>query len=148
MKDRLFMQLLENQFQSLEKVMACNSFTSNFGLTLTKADVLVLLEERKVCLKDQERIEFGQGILDKLVFAFCDSSYIYQDNYTETVGRLQSIFYLYKNESLDQWTDDELIEFMATAFNGVCQGSLDYLEDTCLESFAREVRRGGEFREQ
>ena len=48
---------------------------------------------------------------------------------------------MYKNESLDEWTDDELLQYMKEAFDGECQGSLDYLEETCLEKMARDVRR-------
>ena len=33
-----------------------------------------------------------------------------QENYADTLMRLQDIFYLYKNESLDELTDDELLE--------------------------------------
>ena len=55
--------------------------------------------------------------------------------------RLQESFYLYKNESLDELTDDELLEFMKEAFDGRCQGSLEYLEETVLEEFARNIRR-------
>ncbi len=56
--------------------------------------------------------------------------------------RKEDMFYLYKNESLDEITDDELIEFMKDQFDGPCQGSLDHLEDTGLEAFARRIRLG------
>lgn len=124
----------------LAKVKAANEYTTQFGLTLTEDDAALLLTERTEILKKQERVEFGEGILPKLIFAFCDSPYIYQDNYVETIGRLQEIFYLYKNETLDEITDDELIEFMKEQFEGTCQGSLDYMEDTQLEAFARRSR--------
>ncbi len=52
--------------------------------------------------------------------------------------RLQDIFYLYKNESLDELTDDELLEYMKEKFDGICAGDLDYLEGTELDTFARE----------
>ena len=86
-------------------------------------------------------MEFGEGILKKLILAFCDSSYIYQENYVDTLIRLQEIFYLYKNESMDELTDDELIDYMRESFEEKCQGSLEHLEDTCLEEFAREIRK-------
>ena len=86
-------------------------------------------------------VEFGKGVLEKLIYAFCDSSYIYQENYVDTLSRLQDIFYLYKNESMDELTDDELIEYMRKTFDETCHGSLDYLEETCLEEFARNIRR-------
>ena len=85
-------------------------------------------------------MEFGKGILDKIIFAFCDSDFIYQENYAETIARLQSIFFLFKNESMDELTDDELINIMRNAFDGECHGSLEYLEETYLEQFARNIR--------
>lgn len=75
-----------------------------------------------------------------------------QENYADTLMRLQDIFYLYKNESLDELTDDELLEYMKEKFDGICAGDLDYLEGTVLDTFAREVRTGtkkyiGKYRE-
>ena len=48
-----------------------------------------------------------------------------QENYADTLMRLQDIFYLYKNESLDELTDDELLEYMKEKFDGICAGDLD-----------------------
>ena len=48
---------------------------------------------------------------------------------------------IYANESLDELSDDELIEYMKKHFDDDCQGSLEYLEDTCLEDFARSIRK-------
>ena len=128
--------------RQLVQVKEANGYTAKFGLSLTDEEAALLLRERKDVLKNQERVEFGEGILPKLIYAFCDSPYIYQDNYAETLGRLQDIFYLYKNESLDEITDDELIEFMKNGFDGPCQGSLDHLEDTGLYALARRARFG------
>ena len=117
-----------------------NEYTNQFGLSLTDKDIAELLIRRRECLSEQQRVEFGTGILDKIIFAFCDSDYLYQDNYLESISRLQNIFYLYKNESMDELTDDELISVMRNAFHGVCQGSLEYLEETFLDEFARNIR--------
>ena len=126
--------------QNQQELLKTNEYTCNFGLSLTKQDVAELMNRRKECLMEQQRVEFGKGVLEKLVYSFCDSDYIYQENYAETLARLQDIFYLYKNESMDELTDDELIDVMREAFDGECQGSLEYLEETCLEKFAREIR--------
>ena len=69
---------------------------------------------------------------------FCDSSFLSQNNYVETLIRLQEIFYLYKNEMQDEITDDELIHFMREQFEAVCYGDLDYLEGTCYLSVGAE----------
>jgi hypothetical protein len=143
MDDKVFLSIMDNGVKyQLQNIIACNQYTEKFGVRLLEKDALLLLESRKNNLKEQERIEFGEGILSKLIFAFCDSAYIYQDNYVDTIGALQEIFYLYKNESLDELSDDELLDYMKEHFNGDCQGSLDYLEETCLEEFCREIRSG------
>ena len=129
----------QNQFQLMKQT---NEYTQRFGLCLSDQDIRELMDRRRECLSEQQRIEFGTDILDKLIFAFCDSDYIYQENYADTIAKLQDIFYLYKNESLDELSDDELIDIMKNAFNGVCQGSLEYLEETYLDCFAREIRPG------
>ncbi len=130
----------EHQKQELEKILSYNQTTAQYGLKLSEQDTLALLQSRKISLKEQERIEFGEGILSKLITAFCDSPYIYQDNYVEVLEQLQAIFYEYKNETLDELPDDELIELMKNYFDGECQGSIEFLEETCLEKLAGEIR--------
>ncbi len=130
------------QGQQLEKVMQTNQYTKQYGLTLSRQDGELLVQERKNSLQEHKRIEFGEGILPKLIFRFCDSPYLFQENYVETMIRLQETFYLFKNESMDQLTDDELLEFMKEQFDAVCFGDLDYLEGTCLSIFSEAVRAG------
>ncbi|MDD4371396.1 MAG: DUF6323 family protein [Anaerostipes sp.] len=134
------MSQLINQGTTLEKIVECNLYTKGFGLVLSREDAKVLMMDRTNSLRQQGRIEFGVGILPKLIFTFCDSGYIYQDNYVDVIGRLQDIFYLYKNEALDEWTDDELLEVMKKQFEEEARGDLDFLEDTCLEAYARKMR--------
>lgn len=141
MKEEEWLDTINHKGQ-MEKLIKTNDYTKKFGLILTEQDAALLLKERKEILKNQERVEFGEGILEKLIFAFCDSPYFIQDNFTDSLGRLQEIFYYYKNESLDEFTDDELIEMMKDQFDGPCQGSLDYLEDTGLARIAKDARFG------
>ena len=130
------------QGQALEALLACNTVTVHFGLELSETDAAELLAGRKTALREQQRVEFGQGVLPKLIVAFCSSSYLQQDDFVETLLALQEIFYLYKNEALDELGDDELIAFMRQQFESVCFGDLDYLAGTCLERFSRAVRSG------
>ena len=102
----------------------------------------MILQERKNALQEQKRIEFGEGIVQKIIYEFCDSDYIDQNNYVNTIIRLQEIFYLYKNEMNDEITDDELLHFMKEQFDNVCFGDLEYLEGTCLSIFAQAIRAG------
>ena len=137
------MQLLARQNQ-LQAVMETNSQTQRFGLTLSQEEAELLVQDRLDSLQQQKRVEFGEGILPKIIFTFCDSQYISQDNYVETIGRLQDIFFLFKNEALDLLSDDELLQFMKEQFETICFGDADYLESTCLEIFASAVRSGYE----
>ncbi len=127
----------QNQMNLLRKT---NAYAEQYGLSLADEDIRELIIRRRESLCEQQRVEFRGGILDKLIFAFCDSDYIYQENYAETIMKLQDIFYLYKNESMDEWTDDELIQIMRETFDGECKGSLEYLEETFWEQFARSTR--------
>ena len=126
----------------MEMLAKANEKTERFGLVLSQEEMEALLEQRKEILKREERIEFGEGILPKLVYTFCDSGYLSQQDYADTLGRLQEIFYQFKNEMQDRVTDEELLDFMREQFDEVCFGDLDYLESTCLAEFAQAVRAG------
>lgn len=136
-----WMELMLQQTQ-LRQILDVNQYTEKFGLVLSGEDAELLAQERVNALKKERRIEFGEGILPKIIYAFCDSDYILQDNYRDHLIRLQEIFYLYKNEMMDEITDDELLEFMKEQFETVCYGDLDYLEGTCLDIFAQAIRAG------
>lgn len=139
MKD--WIVLLQQQM-GIEKVMETNRATEQFGLVLTKQDAGLILTERVNILKKERRVEFGESIVPKIIYEFCDSDYIVQDNYVETLLRLQEIFFLFKNEMQDEITDDELLHFMKEQFETVCFGDLEYLESTCLANFAQAIRAG------
>lgn len=136
-----WMLLVQEQNQ-LSKVIKTNETTERFGLCLTEQDAKLILEERKNSLAEQKRIEFGESIAAKIIYEFCDSDYIHQSNYVDTIIRLQEIFYLYKNEMQDEITDDELLHLMKEQFENLCFGDLDYLESSCLANFAEAIRTG------
>lgn len=141
MNQRNWLELMSKQTQ-MKQVLDTNQYTERFGLVLSQKDAALLAEERVFTLKQEQRIEFGQGILPRIIYAFCDSAYITQENYCDSLIRLQEIFYLYKNEMLDEISDDELLNFMSEQFETVCYGDFDYLEGTCLEIFAQAVHAG------
>lgn len=124
------------------EIKKCNEITMKYGVTLSDTQIENLINKRFESLKNTGRIEFGDGILKELIEAFCDSPYIIQENYEETLEELQDIFYFFKGEAMDQIADDELIEFMKEYFNGECQGSIEYLSGTNLEELCRNTRYG------
>lgn len=136
-----WLELLQNTNQ-LAKVVETNQFAERFGLALSEQDAQLILENRRAALREQKRVEFGESIVPKIIREFCDSNYIDQNNYVDTIIRLQEIFYLYKNEMNDEITDDELLHLMKEQYELLCFGDLDYLETTCLSDFARAIRAG------
>lgn len=141
MGEKNWLEAMSRQTQ-MQQILAANAYTKKYGLVLSAAEAELLAEERVQILKRERRVEFGQGILPKIIYAFCDSAYITQKDYSAVLLRLQEIFYLYKNEMLDEITDDELLSFMSEQFENVCFGDLDYLEGTCLDLFAQAIRAG------
>lgn len=124
------------------EVAAYNCISERFGLTLSAQEAGALVAAKNESLKKHRRVEFGRGILEKLIFTFCDSQYISQDDYAETLMRLADIFYDFKNESQDKLTDEELLNFMKEQFETICEGDTDYLASTCLANFVSAVRMG------
>jgi len=130
------------QKQAVEEIIKCNDFTAKYGLTLTPIDAIEIVETRALALRSNGRIEFGGGAIDKLIKEFCDSPYLWMDNYVKTLHDLIEIFYYYKNETLDLISDDDLIKFMKNNFDGKCQGSLELLSGRELTNMARNLRYG------
>ena len=133
------------QKQAVNEVLKYNDLTSRFGLVLTEKQAIALVETRSFALKENGRIEFGGGVIDKLIYEFCDSPYIWANNYEQTLHDLIEIFYYYKNETLDLISDDDLIKYMKTAFDGICQGSLELLSGRELDQLSHNMRYGYAF---
>ncbi|MEF9970820.1 MAG: DUF6323 family protein [Oscillospiraceae bacterium] len=125
-----------------QELRECNDFTLQYGLRLSENQIQNIVEKRARALKDSGRVEFGEGILKKLIQAFADSPYISQDDYEFIIIDLQDAFYYFKNESEDKISDDELIEFMKRVFDEKAQGSLDFLFSLSLEELCRYTRYG------
>lgn len=111
--------------------------TEAFGLTLSNGDMAALLRRRKQALQDTGRVEFAGGIFQKLVYAFCDSPYLSQANYANTLCELTAQFYAFKSDIEDEMTDDELLDAMRDLFNQRAQGALEYLADITLSDLCR-----------
>ena len=137
------MSLLSLQLSAAkEEIRRCNDLNQIYGLTLTESDITELVELRGNALRSTGRVEFGGGILPKLIRAFCKSPYVNPYNYATTLAELQDAFYYFKNESEDRFSDDELIEFMANIFNGQAHGSTEVLTSISLEELCRWARNG------
>lgn len=128
--------------RGMQEIKECNEFSGKYGLMLNDAEIQKLAEARKKALRDADRIEFGGGVLPKIIRAFCDSPYLDRENYAATLAELQEAFYYFKSEGQEAFSDDELVEFMATVFNERARGSVDYLTTASLEELCRDAREG------
>ncbi len=128
--------------QAVSEVLLCNKITADYSLVLSEEQALELVETRSHALKNLGRVEFGGGIIEKVILAFADTPYISQYRYAEFLNDLVEIFYYFKNETLDLMSDDDLISYMKKYFDGVCQGSLEQLKHRELERMAKNIRLG------
>jgi hypothetical protein len=124
-------------------IARCNETAVKFGIRLNESDAKALLNARAKALRRTGRVEFTGGIIEKLVFAFCDSPYLEQDGFAEAIEELIDIFYEYKNDSLDEVDDDEAIAMMKRLFDDECAGNVDALRDD-MGASARNIRYGRE----
>ena len=109
-------------------IRKCNEYTNKYGLVLSDNQINNLLERRIETLKETGRIELREGIIDKLIKEFCDSPYINQEIYAETLYELIEIFYEYKNETneqLEKHIDKNLDYIAEIIINAVEQNTLD-----------------------
>ncbi len=127
---------------AVAEIISCNRATSRYGLVLKESEAIELAETRSEALKGLGRIEFAGGTINKLIMAFCDSPYLDPSNYAETLNELLEIFYHFKNETLDEIDDDELISQMKKSFDQTCRGSVDLLKTRDLFNLSRRVRFG------
>ncbi|KLU60154.1 hypothetical protein CEB3_c35850 [Peptococcaceae bacterium CEB3] len=127
---------------AVSEVIKCNEVTLRYGLILSEDEARELIQTRAGALSSQGRIEFAGGIINKLIMNFCDSPFLSPSNYVSTLSDLIETFYYFKNETLDEIGDDELITFMKKHFDKNCQGSLELLQNRDLEGLARNIRYG------
>jgi len=135
------LQLHQMQISAAKnEIRCCDALNQFYGLKLTEEDITELVELREQALAKTGRVEFGGGILPKLIRVFCKSPYVDPYNYAATLGDLQDAFYYFKNESQDRFSDEELIEFMEKVFNGQAHGSTEVLTTISLEELCRWAR--------
>lgn len=128
--------------QAAEAIVRCNETTELYGLRLSPAEALQLAERRAEELARYGRIEFGGGIIERLIMTFCDSPFMNQQQYPSLLGELLELFYYCKNEARDMIGDEELLLLMKHCFDHDCQGSLELLQTREMEEIAFQLRRG------
>lgn len=135
----LLPDLIVNQ-QATNEIIKCNEQTNKYNLILSQKEAQELVKTRNDSLTLNGRIEFGGGVVSKLIMEFCDSPYLMQSDYANTLHELIETFYYFKNESMDRLSDDELISLMKKYFDDRCSGSIELLQGRELEQLARNIR--------
>lgn len=121
-----------------------NETAEGYGLSLNETQMRSLILSEAQTQRDMGRLEFGEGILPRLIYTFCDSPYMTRENWLESLTALQELFYTYKNELDNALTDDELLEAMHSVFHGRAQGSYTYLENMAADRLFKALRSDGE----
>lgn len=119
--------LINNQETAVNAILELNKTTEKYDLILTKEQAVDLVNNRNNILKEYGRIELGGGIFEKLIYEFCDSPYLYKEEYLEILEELANIFYEYREEFDEKLTDEQIIQYMKKKFDTTCNGSLELL---------------------
>lgn len=140
MTDPLMDLMKLNTDATVTALRRVNGVIERYDLRLTDGQMVALAQARTRALAQTGRVDLGEGILPKLAYAFADSPCIQRQEYADTLGALQDLFYAFKNECEDSLTDDELVEAMQTIFNRKAQGSLEYMENLTVADLYRALR--------
>ncbi len=122
----------------IKKVLSVNDITSERNLVLTKKQAIQLIENKNLLLKQLNRFEIYNNV-NYLIQNFYKSSFIDCDNYYEIVNALIETFYLYQSEFDNFLNDDEIIDYIKNSFDGVCEGSIEILQDFCLNELKNKL---------
>lgn len=123
--------------QQEQQWLKCHELAERYGRQLTRQQFEALGKARQQALEATGRLDFGGGVLDQLVYAFCDSPFVDDEDFAALLMEMQELFYTFRNETLDVLTDEELISVMERLFNGEAQGALDYLAEVPPQRLVR-----------
>ena len=114
----------------IKSILYKNIILSEFGITVSEQEAKELIAIRNDALKRNGRIEFRHDIIEKLIFAFCDSRCINNEDFVEGVGEFVDMFYYFRNET--NVSDDEIISAMRMTFDKY-NGSEEMVESRTLD---------------
>jgi hypothetical protein len=125
----------------MEELRTVNETSTRYGLRLSENGMRALAQARSRALIDNGRVELGASAVRAIADGFCDSPYLLQEDYENTLTELVDAFYYFKNACADRLTDDELIYAMRLRYDAF-SGSVDAVIGTTLEAYCRAVRLG------
>ncbi|WP_343347433.1 DUF6323 family protein [Terrisporobacter petrolearius] len=122
------------------ELLKINDESSAYGLILTPEDVEEIIKSRGYSLKNYGRIDLNMDVTKKLINKIYTSQYTDKDDYVEIINDLQDIFYYLKNETLDEISDNEIIDIIVEFYEKT-SGRIDNIQNL-TEKFALEYKLG------
>lgn len=122
------------------ELLKINDESSVYGLILTPQDVEEIIKSRGYSLKNYGRIDLNMDVTKKLINKIYTSQYTDKDDYVEIINDLQDIFYYLKNETLDEISDNEIIDIIVEFYEKT-SGRIDNIQNL-TEKFALEYKLG------
>ena len=121
-------------------LLKINDESSAYGLILTPQDVEEIIKSRGYSLKNYGRIDLNMDVTKKLINKIYTSQYTDKDDYVEIINDLQDIFYYLKNETLDEISDNEIIDIIVEFYEKT-SGRIENIQNLS-EKFALEYKLG------
>ncbi|WP_228416691.1 DUF6323 family protein [Terrisporobacter hibernicus] len=122
------------------ELLKINDESSVYGLILTPQDVEEIIKSRGYSLKNYGRIDLNMDVTKKLINKIYTSQYTDKDDYVEIINDLQDIFYYLKNETLDEISDNEIIDIIVEFYEKT-SGRIENIQNLS-EKFALEYKLG------
>ncbi len=128
-----------------DKILALNTVSQAYGLTLTPEEAKDLSEVRARSLKDNERLEIGLGAMEGVIRRFSRSSFVDKQNYAWVIAEVTDLFYYIKTETDDKISDNDLLDELFLRFEQRCRGSVDLLISREGELLIRKINAGDNY---
>lgn len=130
LNNNIILRSLQKEAMAIAKneILQINDKSSIYGLILTNEDVEEIMKSRDYSLKNYGRIDLNMDITKKIINNIYPSQYTDKDDYVEIINDLQDIFYFFKNETLDQISDDEVIDTIIEFYEKTC-GRIDHIQN-------------------
>ena len=120
------------------QILEINDKSVDYGLVLSPKDVEEVIKSRKDSLKTYGRIDLNMDITEKIMEILYTSQYTDKDDYLELINDLQDIFYYLKNETLDEISDNEILDKISEFYEKT-SGRIDNVQNLA-EKFANNYR--------
>ena len=126
--------------QFIQNLVDLNAKANNYGLVISEAVAIEIAMYRSQALTEHERFETNSNAISRLTSAFLETRYINQEDFAHTIGEIINLFYLIKNETENNISDDDLISELLKVFTETCFGSLEIMQSKGLEKILRKYK--------